>query len=35
VPDVIFTDKNVNMSYKGISIVSKNKVIDLKTREVQ
>jgi hypothetical protein len=34
VPDIIFTDKNVNMSYKGISIVSRNKVIDLKTREV-
>ena len=35
VPDVIFTDKNINMSYKGISIVPKNKAIDLKTRKVE
>ena len=34
VPDVIFTDKEINMSYKGISIVPKNKIIDLKTRKV-
>jgi len=33
-PDVVFTDKNVNTNYKGISIVSKDKIIDLKTREV-
>lgn len=35
VPDIIFTDKDINMSYKGISIVSKNNIIDLKNREVQ
>jgi len=35
IPDIIFTDKDVNMSYKGISIVSKNNLINLKTREIQ
>jgi hypothetical protein len=35
VPDIIFTDKDVNMSYKGISIVSKDNIIDLKTRNVE
>jgi hypothetical protein len=35
VPDIIFTDKKVNMSYKGISILSKENVIDLKTRKVE
>jgi hypothetical protein len=34
-PGIVFTDKDVNTNYKGISIVSKNKLIDLKTREVQ
>jgi len=34
IPDILFTDKDVNTNYKGISIVSKNKIIDLKTREV-
>lgn len=34
-PDIVFTDKDINTNYKGISIVSKNKLIDLKTREVQ
>jgi len=34
-PDIVFTDKDVNTNYKGISIVSRNKIIDLKTREVQ
>ena len=34
-PDIVFTDKDVNTNYKGISIVSKDKIIDLKTREVQ
>jgi len=33
-PDLVFTDKEINTNYKGISIVSKNKIIDLKTREV-
>ncbi|NIO44078.1 MAG: hypothetical protein GTN36_00790 [Candidatus Aenigmarchaeota archaeon] len=33
-PDIVLTDKEINTNYKGISIVSKNKVIDLKTREV-
>ena len=35
VPDIIFTDKKVNMSYKGISILSKDNVINLKTRKVE
>jgi DNA polymerase II small subunit/DNA polymerase delta subunit B len=35
VPDIIFTDKDVNANYKGITIVSLNKTIDLKTREIQ
>jgi len=35
VPDIIFTDKEVNTNYKGITIVSLNKLIDLKTRETQ
>jgi hypothetical protein len=34
VPDIIFTDKDVNINYKGITIVSLNKMIDLKTREI-
>jgi hypothetical protein len=34
-PDIVFTDKDVNTNYKGISIVSKDKIIDLKTRETQ
>jgi len=34
VPDILFTDKDVNTNYKGISIVSKDKIVDLKTREV-
>jgi hypothetical protein len=34
-PDIVFTDKDVNTNYKGISIVSKDKMIDLKTRETQ
>ena len=35
VPDIIFNDGVVNMSYKGISIVPKNKIINLKTREIK
>lgn len=35
VPDIVFTNKEINTNYKGISIVSNNKIIDLKTREVQ
>lgn len=34
VPDIIFTDNDINTNYKGITIVSINKAIDLKTREV-
>jgi hypothetical protein len=34
VPDIIFTDKDINTNYKGITIASSNKVIDLKTREI-
>ena len=33
-PDIVFTDKDINANYKSISIVSRNKLIDLKTREV-
>jgi len=32
-PDIVLTDK-VNANYKGISIVSENKIINLKTREI-
>jgi len=35
IPDILFTDNKVNMSYKGVSIVSLDKIIDLKTREVK
>jgi len=35
IPDILLTDKKVNMNYKGVSIVSMDKVIDLKTREVK
>jgi hypothetical protein len=35
VPDVLLTDKKMNMSYKGVSIVSVDNIINLKTREVQ
>lgn len=34
VPDIVFTDKEINTNYKGISILSLNKLIDLKTREI-
>jgi DNA polymerase II small subunit/DNA polymerase delta subunit B len=34
VPDIIFSDKNINTNYKGITVISLNKMIDLKTREV-
>ena len=34
VPDVILSDSKVSMSYKGISIVPKEKMIDLKNRQV-
>lgn len=34
VPDIILTNKDVNTNYKGITIVSLNKSIDLKTREI-
>jgi len=34
-PDIILTNKDVNTNYKGITIVSLNKIIDLKTREIQ
>jgi DNA polymerase II small subunit/DNA polymerase delta subunit B len=34
IPDVLFTDKNVNTNYKGISIVSSGSIIDLKTRDM-
>jgi DNA polymerase II small subunit/DNA polymerase delta subunit B len=33
-PDILFTDRDVNSNYKGISILSLNKIIDLKTREI-
>lgn len=34
IPDVIFTEKDVNRNHKGITIVSANNIIDLKNREV-
>lgn len=34
IPDIIFNDKGVDSNYKGISIISKNKIINLKTREI-
>lgn len=34
IPDIILTDKEINTNYKGITIVSLNKLIDLKTREI-
>ena len=34
IPDIIFTDKDINTNYKGITIVSLNKMIDLQSREV-
>ena len=34
IPDIIFTDKDLNTNYKGVTFVSLNKLIDLKTREV-
>jgi len=34
IPDIIFTGKDINTNYKGITIVSINKVIDLQSREV-
>lgn len=34
-PDIVFTDKDINTNYKGVSIVSKDKIIDVKTREVK
>jgi len=34
-PDVLFTDRKMDTNYKGVSIVSLDKVIDLKTREVK
>ncbi|MEM5781996.1 MAG: hypothetical protein QXD43_02240 [Candidatus Aenigmatarchaeota archaeon] len=34
VPDIVFSDANLNLNYKGITIASLNKVVDLKTREV-
>lgn len=34
IPDILFTDKNINTNYKGISIVSNSRIIDLKTREI-
>lgn len=35
IPDVLFTDRKMDMSYKGVSIVSLDKIINLKTREVK
>lgn len=34
-PDIVFTDKGINTNYKGISVVSENKIVDLKTRETR
>ncbi|MBN2203332.1 MAG: hypothetical protein JW700_04075 [Candidatus Aenigmarchaeota archaeon] len=35
IPDVIFTDQEISMSYKGVSIVPKNSIIDLMTRKIE
>jgi hypothetical protein len=35
IPDILFTDSKKNMSYKGVSIVSMDNTIDLKTRELE
>jgi hypothetical protein len=35
IPDIVLTDKDINSNYKGITIVSKDRVIDIKTREVE
>ncbi len=34
IPDIVFSEKNIDKNYKGITIVSPNNIIDLKTREV-
>jgi len=34
IPDILFTDKNINTNYKGISIVSGGSIIDFKTRDI-
>jgi len=34
-PDIVLTNKEINTNYKGISVVSKNRLIDLKTREIK
>jgi len=34
-PDIVLTDRELNTNYKGISMVSKDKIIDLKTREIK
>ena len=34
IPDIVFTGKDVNRNYKGITILSANNIIDLKNREV-
>ncbi|MFQ6020432.1 MAG: hypothetical protein ACE5J4_00185 [Candidatus Aenigmatarchaeota archaeon] len=34
VPDILFTDRKINTNYKGVTIVSGNNLINLKTREV-
>jgi len=34
VPDILFIDKEINMNYKGISIIPINKAVNLKTREI-
>jgi hypothetical protein len=35
IPDIVLTDMDINSNYKGITIVSKDRIIDLKTREVR
>ena len=35
IPDILFTNKDITTNYKGISIVSLDNIIDLKTREVK
>lgn len=34
IPDIFFTNKEINMNYKGTSILGPNNIINLKTREL-
>jgi len=34
IPDLVFSNKDINKNYKGVTIISPNNIIDLKTREI-